>query len=67
MPASESWSVRATALHPASAASSGIRSGASLPSDTLEWVWRSIIPGEAIGGAGRLPGAPIGASPGIRH
>ena len=37
-----SWSVRATALHPAAAASSGIRVGVSDPSETREWVCRSI-------------------------
>ena len=48
-PASESWSVRATALHPAAAASSTIRSGGSLPSETVEWVCRSITAADATG------------------
>ena len=67
MPASESWSVRATAPQPASTASSGIRSGGSLPSDTLEWVCRSIIPGEATGGATGSRARPIGAVLGHPH
>ena len=54
-PASESWSVRATALQPAAAASSGIRSGGSVPSETVEWVCRSIMPAEATGHPGRGP------------
>ena len=73
-PASESWSVRATALQPASAASSGIRAGGSLPSETSEWVWRSIIPGRYRGyraavGAPRAPRAagPLGWSGTMRR
>ena len=49
IPANESWSVRATALHPASAANSGILAGGSLPSETSEWVCRSITHRDATG------------------
>ncbi len=52
MPANESWSVRARALHPASAASSTTCPGESLPSETVEWVCRSITPVDATGSAG---------------
>jgi GT2 family glycosyltransferase len=41
-PSIRSWSVSATALQPLAAASSGMRSGGSDPSDAVEWVWRSI-------------------------
>ena len=42
-PSMRSWSVRATARQPLAAASSGMRSGGSDPSDAVEWVCKSII------------------------
>src|SRR6266516_4773065 len=47
-PSIRSWSVNATALQPFAAASSGIRSGGSDPSDAVECVWRSIIVGRKL-------------------
>src|SRR5947209_3180078 len=48
-PSRRSWSVSATAVHPAAAASSGMRSGGSEPSETVEWVCRSITHAEPRG------------------
>ena len=50
-------------LQPASAASSGIRSGGSLPSETVEWVWRSITQAEATGRSADASGRPTGLRP----
>src|SRR5688500_1789245 len=62
MPSRRSWAVRATAERPASAASAGIRSGASEPSETVEWVWRSITEKPrrhgSLGYVPDLPGGP---------
>ena len=56
IPAKLSWSVNATAEHPAAAANSQILPGASEPSETVEWVWRSITGPEITGGVRPLPG-----------
>ena len=62
-PARLSWSVSASAEQPASAASSTTRPGDSEPSDTVEWVWRSITRAEATGGAQvRRPAGPARSS-----
>jgi hypothetical protein len=39
-----SWSVMASVVMPASAATSTSRAGESVPSDAVECVWRSITP-----------------------
>ena len=41
-PAVVSWSVRATTSSPAAAASATTCAGAPVPSDAVEWVWRSM-------------------------
>ena len=41
-PATESWSVMATTSSPAAAASSTKAEGRTVPSDMVEWVWRSM-------------------------
>ena len=51
-PATVSWSVSAMAESPRSAASSTRASGLSVPSDAVEWVWRSIMSMVRLGGAG---------------
>ena len=42
MPPTVSWSVSATAASPSSAASAGIRAGASVPSLAVLWLCKSI-------------------------
>ena len=44
-PAVESWSVRATASSPAAAAARTSSAGLSVPSETVEWVCRSMRTG----------------------
>src|SRR5947209_19446094 len=41
-PAVVSWSVRATTSSPAEAASSSTAAGGEVPSEAVEWTWRSI-------------------------
>ena len=41
-PAVVSWSVSATTSSPAAAAAATTCAGASVPSDAVEWVWRSM-------------------------
>src|SRR5699024_5218012 len=50
-PAVESWSVRATEVRPASAALRTTTAGGSVPSETFEWVWRSMHTGTNLLGA----------------